>query len=116
MAGAAHAPVGRASVVGRELRAVGAAQGGGQRAQAQLLHRVREEAHRPVALQAILAQLRAVPAAQAPMLRNTARMTQLPFPLIIPEPDGQALATWYWRQLGDPTPCRSGIAGGQIMM
>ena len=77
MAGAAHAPVGWAAIVRRELRAVGAAQGGGQGAQAQLLHRVREEADRAIALQAVLAQLRAVPAAQASRLRPPLRQPPL---------------------------------------
>ena len=63
MACTAHAPVGRAAVVGGKVAAIGAVQRLGERAQAQLLHGVRKEADRPLALHAVLAQLRAVPAA-----------------------------------------------------
>ena len=63
MASTTHAPIGRAAIVGGKVAAIGAVQGLGQSAQAQLLHGVREEADRPLALHAILAQLRAVPAA-----------------------------------------------------
>lgn len=62
MAGTAHAPIGGAAIVRSELRAIGIIQRAREGAHAQLLHRVREEAHRPIALHSILAQLRPVPA------------------------------------------------------
>ena len=62
MAGAAHAPIGGAAIVRSELRALGTVQRAREGAHAQLLHRVREEAHRPIALHSVLAQLCPVPA------------------------------------------------------
>ena len=62
MAGAAHAPVGRAAIVRSKLRALGIVQRAREGAHAQLLHRVRKEAHRPIALHSVLAQLRPVSA------------------------------------------------------
>ena len=62
MACTTHAPVSRAAIVGGKVATVGAVQRLGKRAHAQLLHGVREEADRPLALHAILAELRAVPA------------------------------------------------------
>ena len=63
MASTTHASIGWAAIVGGKVAAIGAVQGLGQGAQAQLLHGVRKEADRPLALHAILAQLSAVPAA-----------------------------------------------------
>ena len=62
MTRAMHAAIGRAAVVSCKLCPVSAVQGLGQRSKAQLLHGVRKEAHRPVALHAVLAQLCSVPA------------------------------------------------------
>ena len=62
MAGAMHAPIGRAAVVSCKVCPISAVQGLGQRSKAQLLHGVCKEAHRPVALHAVLAQLCSVSA------------------------------------------------------
>lgn len=65
MARAMHAPIGRAAVVSCKVCPISAVQGLGQRSKAQLLHGVCKEAHRPVALHAVLAQLCSVPASGA---------------------------------------------------
>ena len=62
MACATHASISRAAVVGSKLATIGVVQGLGESAQTKLLHGVRKEADRSLALHAILAQLRAVPA------------------------------------------------------
>ena len=62
MACTTHASISRAAIVGGKMATIGAVQGLRESPQAQLLHGVREEADRPLALHAILAQLRAVPA------------------------------------------------------